>query len=100
MDRQGVDKRPKGCGRRMIGEFVEKLSIANIKLYEVCDKKADIVKDPSKYSKDEIVEVLRKDIELCKQRAMLKNAIDNKISQAIMSGSSSVVNEVKNYGSS
>ena len=84
----------------MIGELVEKLSIANIKLYEVCDKKADIAREPGSFSKQEIVDVLRRDIELCKQRAMLKKAIDNAVNQAIMDGRTSVIDEVKSYGTS
>ncbi len=83
----------------MIGELIEKLTIANIKLFGLCDKKANIAKNPGDYSKGEMAEVMRKDIELCKQRANLKNAIDNKISQAIMTGDVSVTNEVKSYGS-
>lgn len=82
----------------MIGELVEKLSIANMKLFALCDKKADIAKDPSSFSKDEVVEVLRRDIELCKQRASLKKRIDQAINDAIMNGGTSVIDEVKNYG--
>lgn len=84
----------------MIGELIEKLAIANIKLFEICDKKADIAKDPSQFSKAEMVEVMRKDIELCKQRAALKTAIDKKLNEAIITNGASVIEEVKNYGSS
>jgi hypothetical protein len=84
----------------MMGELVEKLSIANMKLFKVCDKKADIARNPGDFSKSEIVDVIRRDIELCKQRASLKNQIDKTLNQAIMDGKASVVDEVKSYGAS
>lgn len=83
----------------MIGELIEKLSIANTKLFTICDKKADMAKNPDDYSKQEMADVMRKDIELCKQRASLKNAIDAAINQAIIKGGVSAVSEVKDYGS-
>lgn len=61
-----------------IGELIEKLCIANIKLYMLCDKKVDMAADPLKYSKEEIAALLSKDIALCKERASLKSEI-NKI---------------------
>ena len=82
----------------MIGELIEKLSIANIKLFKVCDDKAKIATNPGDFSKAEIVEVVRKDIQLCQQRAKLKNAIDVALNDSIMKGELSVVEEVKQYG--
>lgn len=75
----------------MLGELVDKLSIANAKLFALCNKKTKIVADPCKFSKEEVVELISNDIELCKQRAYLKNKIDKVV------GKNSFV-EVKNYG--
>jgi len=75
-----------------LGELIEKLCIANIKLYDACNKKANIVKDPRSFSKEEIVRVLEIDIELCKTRGRLKSEIDRQ-----MMGSDAV-EEIKNYG--
>lgn len=82
----------------MIGELIEKLCIANIKLFNICDKKVHIAANPGSYSKNEITKVMAADIELCKQRANLKKAIDSAINSAIISGEASVIDEVKNYG--
>ena len=82
----------------MIGELIEKLAIANIKLFKVCDDKAKIATNPADFSKTEIVEVIKKDIELCRQRARLKNAIDDALNRSIMEGELSVIEEVKQYG--
>ena len=83
----------------MIGELIEKLAIANIKLFTVCDKKADMAASPSDFSKQEMAEVMRADIELCKQRGSLKKQIDKAINDAIIKGEASVIDEVKSYGS-
>lgn len=82
----------------MIGELIEKLVIANLKLYDTCNDKAKAAKNPANFSKRELVEIMRKDIELCKQRAQLKNAIDRTLSHSIMKGELSVSEEVKQYG--
>jgi hypothetical protein len=82
----------------MIGQKVEDLVIANCKLYALCDKKFEIVADPGKFSKDEIVELLSKDISLCKRRAQLKSAIDAELAKAIELGKMNVISEVKSYG--
>ena len=81
-----------------LGELVEKLCIANIKLFNVCDKKADAAKNPSSYSKEEIVAIMKKDIELCKQRASLKNEIDKEIQKYVISGNFDFIEEIKDYG--
>ncbi len=82
----------------MIGELIDKLCIVNIKLFGICNDKAKMAANPADYSKTEVVEVMRKDIELCKQRAKLKNAIDDALARSIMEGELSVVEEVKQYG--
>lgn len=84
----------------MIGELIEKLCIANIKLFQVCNDKANMANNPGDFSKTEMVEIMRKDINLCKLRAQLKNAIDSAVSQSIMNGEISTVQEIKQYGKS
>ncbi len=74
-----------------LGELVEKLTIANIKLYNLCDRKALAANNPGDFSKEELAAIMRKDIELCKERALLKNAI-NKVA-GIPS-----TEEIKSYG--
>lgn len=82
----------------MIGQLIEELCIANIKLFNVCDTKAAIAAKPADFSKKDCVENARRDIELCKRRAQLKNAIDRAINDAIIAGETSVIDEVKQYG--
>ncbi len=82
----------------MIGQLIEELCIANIKLFNVCDTKAAIAANPGDYTKKDCVENARQDIALCKRRAQLKNAIDRAISDAIISRDTSVIDEVKQYG--
>jgi len=82
----------------MIGQLIEELCIANIKLFSVCDKKAEIAKNPGDFSKKEIVQNASRDVELCKRRAQLKTAIDQAISSAIIAGEVDVITEVKQYG--
>ncbi len=83
----------------MIGQLIEELCIANIKLFGVCNRKADIANNPGDFTKKDCVENFRRDIELCKRRAQLKTAIDREINDAIISGDTSVIDEVKQYGS-
>lgn len=73
-----------------IGELIEKLAIANIKLFNVCDEKANAAADPSAYSKEQLVDLMKKDIALCKERASLKSELDRLL------GDGGV--EVKMYG--
>lgn len=82
----------------MIGQLIEELCVANIKLFNVCDIKAAIAAKPGDYSKKDCVENARRDIALCKRRAQLKNAIDQALNAAIISGETSVIDEVKQYG--
>ncbi len=82
----------------MIGQLIEELCVANIKLFEVCNTKAEIAKRPADFTKKQMSENARRDIELCKRRAQLKSSIDKKLSDAILSGDISVIDEVKQYG--
>lgn len=83
----------------MIGQLIEELCIANIKLFNCCNTKAEIVRNPGDFSKKDCVENARRDIELCKRRAQLKSAIDKALRNAIISGDALVIEEVKQYGS-
>lgn len=74
-----------------IGEDIEKLCIANVKLYMVCEKKAKVAKGELDLSKEELEDLMRQDIDLCRQRGALKNAINKALGQAPQ--------EVKRYGS-
>lgn len=73
-----------------IAQLIEDLSIANSKLYEICNMKAKISVNPGEYSKEEVVGVLQKDIDLCKRRGDLKNKINEFFGQKSV--------EVKQYG--
>ena len=66
-----------------VADLVEKLGIANLKLYEVCNKKAELGRQPTPQSQLETevfaqasAENMRQDVELCKLRASLKNQIN------------------------
>lgn len=87
-----------GVPINMIAELIEKLCILNIKLFDVCNSKTKMANNPGDFSKIEMAEIMRKDISLCKQRAQLKNAIDKKIRDSIISGDMVATEEVKNYG--
>ena len=76
-----------------LGELVEKLCISNIKLFGICDTKADMAKNPGDYSKEDMAAVMAKDIMLCKERAALKSEI-NKLFYG-----DQAIEEIKNYGS-
>ncbi len=62
-----------------LGEAVEKLCIANIKLYNLCDLKASMASSPGDYTKEQLVRVMEQDIKLCEERARLKNAINKTV---------------------
>lgn len=72
------------------GELFEKLAIANIKLFNICDDKARAAENPGDFDKSQLIEIMRKDIELCKERARLKNEINKLFGQD--------TEEVKSYG--
>lgn len=82
----------------MIGELIEKLIIANVKLYNICDEKSRMADSPENYTKSDMARVMGADIELCKQRAALKRKIDAEVNSAIIDGRTDVIDEVKNYG--
>lgn len=73
-----------------IAEDIEKLITATIKLYMVCEKKAKVADGTLNLSKEVLEYLMLQDIELCKQRAALKNSINEAIGQ--------VPTEIKRYG--
>ena len=82
-----------------IGQLIESLCVANIKLFNICNIKTQIAANPSAFSKKQMADNARADVNLCKTRAQLKNAIDKAISKAILNTEeSSVIDEVKSYG--
>ena len=74
-----------------LGELIDKLAIANTKLFEVCRLKNEIAQFPARFSKMETIKNAEADIELCKQRAKLKGDIDR-----ILMGKYAI-KEIKNY---
>lgn len=72
------------------GETVEKLCIANIKLFNLCDMKTKMAKNPGDFTKEELVRVMEQDISLCKERARLKNELNRLVGLE--------AEEVKRYG--
>lgn len=71
-----------------VADLIDKLSIVNVKLFFVCDKKAN----PDSLSKEELVKLMKQDVSLCAERSRLKNEINKLLG-------SKVPEEVKNYGS-
>lgn len=81
-----------------IAQLIEELCISNIKLFDVCNKKAAIASNPAGFSKEEAVETIGRDIELCKQRARIKTEINRVLNEAVVLGKLDIVDEVKQYG--
>lgn len=82
-----------------ISELIDRLSIVNIKLYHLLEKTTEL-DGKSRKSKDDIDIIVRlsgDNIRLVKQRSQLKAAIDKKINEAILQGSTNILDEVKSY---
>lgn len=80
-------------------ELIDKLTVINIKLFNLLDKTAELDKktEKSKEDVDLIVKLSGENIRLVKQRSNLKSAIDKKLSIAIKNGGTEILDEVKNY---
>ena len=80
-------------------ELIDKLSIVNIKLFNLLDKTAELDKkvEKSKEDIDMIVKLSGDNIRLVAQRSNLKFAIDQKLNIAIKNGGGEILDEVKNY---
>lgn len=61
-----------------IGELIEKLCIANLKLWAVCDQKAAYV-DGGEASAEKLRDLMKKDLDLCKVRAQLRAEINARL---------------------
>jgi hypothetical protein len=72
-----------------IAEDIEKLVIANIKLYMVCEEKGKVAAGKD-LTKEQLENIIKQDIALCQQRGALKNAINRALGQRPQ--------EVKRYG--
>ena len=59
-----------------VADLIEKLVVANHKLFVGCDKKAAMADRPGDRSPEEIAENMRQDIALCNLRGSLKNQIN------------------------
>jgi len=81
------------------GELVDRLSIINIKLFNLLDKTAELdkIENKSKKDIDLIVKLSGDNIRLATQRSCLKSAIDKKLNIAIKKGGSEILDEVKSY---
>lgn len=79
-----------------VGELIEKLVIANIKLYHLKDKQAEAVKEIANPHKptEHYLDLLKQDIELCQARARLRREIDRRLDS-----STPTYANIKHYGS-
>ena len=80
-------------------ELIDKLTVINIKLFNLLDKTAELDKkiEKSKEEIDLIVKLSGENIRLVKQRSNLKSAIDKKLNIAIKNGDTEILDEIKNY---
>lgn len=61
-----------------IGELIEKLCIANLKLWAVCDQKAAFV-GAGEENAEKLRDLMKKDLDLCKLRAELRKEINARL---------------------
>jgi len=73
-------------------ELIDKLTICNLKLFKVKDLQADLDPNDTALAYD----LIKKDIALCKERSLLKGAIDMKLLEIVKE--KEVVVEQKVYG--
>lgn len=81
-------------------ELVDKLITINIKLYNVMEVTGTLANKENRTDADmtKLANLNLQNVELVKLRSKLKSAIDNKLNEAIKSGNTDVLNEVKRYG--
>lgn len=82
-----------------LSELIDRLSIVNIKLYNLLEKttELDAKKNRSKEDVALIMKLSGDNIRLVKQRSQLKSAIDLKINEALQRGNTNILDEVKDY---
>jgi hypothetical protein len=81
-------------------ELLDKLMTINIKLYNLLER-TTILDNKNPKTDDDIKEIVKlsgDNIRLVKQRSALKSAIDKKLNNAIQSGGTAILDEVKKYG--
>ena len=80
-------------------ELIDKLITINIKLYNVMEETAILAESNQT---DQVIRKLAdlniRNVSLVKQRSRLKSAIDSKLQEALSSGQTDVLDEVKRYG--
>lgn len=77
----------------LLGDAVDALSIVNSKLFELCSTKDSVSKNPADYTKEQLVDLIKKDVALCCERSKLRNIL-NKMTPGV----TNIVEEVKLYG--
>ena len=80
-------------------ELIDKLTVVNIKLFNLLDKTAELDRKIEKTAEEIalIVTLSGENIRLVKQRSNLKSAIDKKLNISIKNGGTEILDEVKNY---
>lgn len=80
-------------------ELIDKLITINVKLYNLLEKTTELDKKENKSQSDIalIVKLSGDNVKLAKLRSELKSAIDLKLNEAIRTGETKVLDEVKNY---
>ena len=83
-----------------LSELIDKLITIDIKLYNLMDEitKFSDLKKLSVKESFTLLNLNKDQIRLVKQRSALKSAIDTKLNNAIKSGETVVLDEVKSYG--
>jgi hypothetical protein len=83
-----------GCFEAVLGmgELIDRLTIVNIKLYELKDK---VMQSEDQKFKAWAAE---RDVELCRLRALLKKCIDLKLIGMILDPAAPILDESKHYG--
>jgi hypothetical protein len=82
-------------------ELIDKLITIDIKLYMVLEETGSLAKKSVRTAEDteKLADLNVKNVDLVQIRSKLKSAIDSKLREAIRSGDTDVLNEVKKYGS-
>lgn len=82
-----------------LSELIDKLITIDIKLFNLLDKTSELDKKEKKTKEDIelIVKLSGDNIRLVKQRSEIKSAIDQKVNDAVKSGNTNILNEVKDY---
>lgn len=80
-------------------ELIDKLTVINIKLFNLLDTTAALDRKEKKSAEDieTIIRLSGENIRLVKQRSNLKSAIDKKLDKAIREGGTGILDEIKNY---